>query len=162
MPPNKCTNLCRYAASEDHAILLPGKIPGYKRTDLQSSLEGTRYVPIYIWAAFLSPHFRKILQLKQYYHITISCGAPGTLSLKLAANGETEQLHLLRDGWEPTADELPPVVPPPHLTPERQWYLYTTSESIVQRQLRIPSLQTHCCHKVGGLSEDSSNTTEGR
>ena len=86
--------------------------------------DGTRHVPIYSWSAFLSPHFRKIPQLKRYHHITISSEAPGTLSLKLAADGETEQLHLLRDGWEPTSDELPPVLPPCHLTPERQWYLY--------------------------------------
>ena len=86
--------------------------------------DGTVYVPTYGWSSYLAPHFRKVPQLKTYHHITISCEAPGVARLKLAADSEEEQLELLRDEWTPAATELPPVLPPPGLTLERQRYLY--------------------------------------
>ena len=91
---------------------------------LVGSEYGVTYVPVYNWSAFLAPHFRKVPRLKQYHHLHVSREAPGTVSLKLAANCEEEQLLLLKDGWAPSRDELPAVIPPPGLTIERQWYLH--------------------------------------
>ena len=92
--------------------------------DLVGREDGTMYIPTYAWSSFLGPHFRKVPRLKQYHHITISCGTPGSVRLKLTADSEEEQLTLLRDQWMPAAHCLPPVLPPPGLSAERQWYLY--------------------------------------
>ena len=60
--------------------------------------DGTAYIPVYSWSAYLAPHFKRIPKLKQFHHITVTCEAPDTVSLKLAADGDEERLQLLRDG----------------------------------------------------------------
>ena len=91
---------------------------------LVGSEDGVTYVPVYNWSAFLAPHFRKVPRLKQHHHVTVSCEAPGIVSLKLAANSGEEQLQVLWNGWASSWDDLPAVIPPPDLTRERQWYLH--------------------------------------
>ena len=122
--------------------------------------DGTAYIPVYSWSTYLAPHFKRIPKLKQFHHITVTCEAPDTVSLKLAADGDEERLQLLRDGWAPTSDDLPPVVPPPGLTSERQWYLYdhireycteATKDIVCPRP---PPRQT-------GRSDDSHDTSGG-
>ena len=123
--------------------------------------DGTTYVPVYSWASFLAPHFRRIPQLKKYHHITISCENPRVVSLKLAADSSTETLQLLRDGWAPTLDDLPCIVPPPRLTPERQWYLYNNIREYCTEHTRDIVCPKPLSPQVS-RSEDSHDTSEGR
>ena len=97
------------------------------------------------------------------HHITISCEAPGVTRLKLAADTEEEQLQLLRDEWKPAATELPPVLPPPGLTLERQRYLYhhiwdycteSTKDTVCPRSQQ-PTGRSECALEINHLSTHS-------
>ena len=84
--------------------------------ELVGTEDGATNIPVYNWSTFLAPHFRKIPRLKTYHHISISHVAPGTLSLKLAADSGEEQLPLLKHQWAPTVCDLPAIIPPPGLS----------------------------------------------
>lgn len=86
--------------------------------------DGTVFVNTYDWTAYLRPHFRRIKNVKQYHHFTISADSPGSVTLKMYADSSEETITLLKDEWQPQSDLLPPVISPPGLSPERQWYLY--------------------------------------
>ena len=114
---------------------------------LVGSEDGTPYVPVYNWSAFLAPHFRKVPGLKQYHHLTIRCEASGTVLLKMTADCGEEKLPLLRDGWVPCARDLPAVIPPPGLSRERQQYLHDHIRDYcteVTKDIVCPSPQTSC------------------
>ena len=63
-------------------------------------------------------------QIKKYHHFTIKSEDKGTVYRKISANGEENSINLLKHDWEPEPSVLPNVIPPPGLSPNRQWYLY--------------------------------------
>ena len=85
---------------------------------------GQSIVPMYDWASFLQPHFNKVAQIKQFHHFSMSARAPGKLRVKKEAEGEEQELTLLRGDWLPRADTLPAVIQPPGLPLARQQYLF--------------------------------------
>ena len=92
---------------------------------LCSTQERMVVVPTYNWKSELSHHFKIIPQLKSYHHFRFSCEYPGSVFLKEHADTHETQLRLTKSSsWSPTASQLPPIVSPNGLPPERQWYLY--------------------------------------
>ena len=86
--------------------------------------DGMSYVPFYDWTAFLAPHFKKVPKIKSPHHFTIPSQKPGTLTMKLYADSVETTFNMLRGDWEPSADQLPPIISPPGLSPEQAWYLH--------------------------------------
>ena len=78
----------------------------------------------YNWSEFLTSHFRKIPNIKRNHHYTISSDSPGSVTIKEYNDSEGVTFKMLKDDWSPSAMDLPPVIPPPGLSSERQWYLY--------------------------------------
>ena len=54
----------------------------------------------------------------------MTTSAPGCVFVKEHFNSLEIQLDLRKATWNPSADELPAVVPPKGLSVERQWYLH--------------------------------------
>ena len=87
--------------------------------------DGRVLVQTYDWKAALSIKFRNIPHLKTYHHFRFTCDHPGTVFVKTHADTEEMQLVLTKSlTWSPSASQLPPIVNPRGLLPERQWYLY--------------------------------------
>ena len=86
--------------------------------------EDTETVPTYGWATFLSPHFQKIVGIKQYHHFRFSAASPGIVYVKKHADTEEKAISLLKGNWYPEPHNLPPCVQPKGLNNERMWYLY--------------------------------------
>ena len=56
----------------------------------------------------------------------MSAQASETVEVRLESDSEWQQFNLLIDhSWVPSADNLPPFVPPSGLSLGWQWYLYT-------------------------------------
>ena len=46
------------------------------------------------------------------------------MTLKVYTDSSSKEFKILKGDWCPERGSLPPVVPPPELSTERQWYLY--------------------------------------
>nr|XP_054760240.1 uncharacterized protein LOC129266415 [Lytechinus pictus] len=84
---------------------------------------GNRQVPTYQWQDFLSPHFRPVPDIKSYHHFRFSSREPGVVYCRRFADTEEKRFVLLKPGANPPR-LLPPSLPPPGLSHERQLYLY--------------------------------------
>ena len=91
---------------------------------LAGAEDGTPIVTTYDWSGYLGPHFKKIPGIKKLHHFNVSYDSPGHVILKEYNDSEGVKFKLLKDDWSPSATDLPPVVTPPGLSPERQWYLF--------------------------------------
>ena len=111
---------------------------------LVGTQDGEVVVPTYDWALFLGAHFRKVLQMKSYHHFHFSSSSRGTITYKLHSDSDSESFIHLKDDWNPTPDELPPVIPPAGLSLARQWYLYNQIREFCREELKI--WYVHCLH----------------
>lgn len=87
--------------------------------------DGSIIVPTYDWKGWLATKFKTIPQMKQYHHFRVSADNPGSVFLKVHSDTEEKKFDLIKDPlWLPSASELPSLVEPRGLPPDRQWYLY--------------------------------------
>ena len=101
---------------------------------------GTEVIPFYEWTSFLKGHFRKIPAIKSQQHFTVTKDKPDYLYLKEHGDSQEVEFKFRRNKWNPSADQLPPITPPPGLSADRQWYLY---DSI--RQFCTPETRDKVC-----------------
>jgi hypothetical protein len=87
--------------------------------------EGKVVVPTYDWKNEFSSHFKHVPQLKTYHHFRFASDFPGSVFIKKHADTEETRLTIAKSpSWSPVPSQLPPLVSPRGLPPERQWYLY--------------------------------------
>ena len=86
--------------------------------------DGEVIVPTFDWKSFLENHFKRIPAIKKYHHFRFSSDIPGSVFLKLSGETDEREMVLLKDEWNPLTEHGPNLLPPPGLSPERQWYLY--------------------------------------
>ena len=91
---------------------------------LAGTEDGTPIVINFDWVGFLAPHFRRIPNIKRQHHFFINRANKGYVTLKEYIGSEEVKFKLLKDDWSPSATDLPPVITPPGLSAERQWYLH--------------------------------------
>ena len=127
-------------SSLDELAAVVASSAAHNFAQLVETEDGTSIVPMYGWTSFLKRHFRRIDRIKSYKHFTITTHQPGLVHLKLSAESETTSFCILKDNWSPQPDVLPPVIPPPELSKERQWHLF---DSI--RQFCTESTQDITC-----------------
>ena len=93
---------------------------------LVGTQSGEVVVPIYNWNAMFAGRLRKLKHIKRFHHLSISESAPGSVSVRMESDSESEANPLLMDRtWTPSSQQLPPVVPRAGLSLERQWYLHS-------------------------------------
>ena len=92
---------------------------------LVGTQEGQVLIPTYDWQTYLSPHFKKIQQIKNFHQFKFSSEHPGEVICKVYSDSEEIKLDMRVDPlWEPNISDLPPLVQPRGLSQERQLYLY--------------------------------------
>ena len=92
---------------------------------LVGTQDGTTIVPSRDWAGFLSSHFRRLDDIKQYHQFRFEQHHPGVVFLKKTATAEEETRSLLWGVWTPSPADRPPLKTPTGLSLERQKYLFT-------------------------------------
>ncbi|CAK6981240.1 hypothetical protein cypCar_00043689%2C partial, partial [Scomber scombrus] len=86
--------------------------------------DGSVLVKTFDWQKHLTPHFRRLPQIKSYQHFSFDTKRPGVVLAKTHCDAEPIEYQLLRNGADlPPVDSLP-VLAPPGLTIDRQAYLY--------------------------------------
>ena len=86
---------------------------------------GKRNVHWYDWSEYLSNIFRPIPAISKYHHFRADKSASGVVMMREYANtDETKYTALKGEKMVPTVDDLPSVVTPTGMSPERQLYLY--------------------------------------
>ena len=84
-------------------------------------------VPTYNWKTEFAPKFKTIPHIKSYHHFRLTANSPGTVYVKTHADTEEIQISFLRSStWSPSS-QLPLLIQPLGLSPERQWYLHDHS-----------------------------------
>ena len=94
---------------------------------LVGAQDGTVIVPTYDWAEFFKQPFNQqaLKGLKKMHHLTFTDSKPGSVIVKDTINSPEREIKFLKDEkWQPRADVLPTVVPPPGLSRERRQYLF--------------------------------------
>ena len=99
---------------------------------LVGTQDGQVLVPTYDWQTYLSPNFKKIPNIKRFHQFIFSADHPGEVICKLYSDSEETKLDMcVNPLWQPSISDLPPVVQPQGLSPERQLYLYEKNMSIL-------------------------------
>ncbi len=101
--------------------------------------DGTVIVEQFDWAGYFQPYFRRgaFDGVKSWYNFVFSSATPGTAQVRVNCNAEEKTLTLLNKnhlGWKPRPDQLPPILPPPGLPPERRKYLFDKIREYVPDQ----------------------------
>ena len=94
---------------------------------LVGTLDGTIHVPTYNWSEFFEDHVKKtaLKGISKYQHFRFSRSAPGAVFVKNSSDGVEKKIMLLKDEtWRPSPNDLPEIIVPNGLSPERQLYLY--------------------------------------
>ena len=77
-------------------------------------------VPTYDWADFFDCPFRQraLKGIKAIHHLRFADTNPGYVFVKDNVDSLERTIKLVQDDeWEPEADDLPPVIPPPWSVP---------------------------------------------
>ena len=86
---------------------------------------GTVRVPTYDWVSYLERYFKKLPQIKSYYHFRFDKNYPGTVFCKQYWFSEEKAINLLRNRNQlPQPGQLPAIVNPEGISRERAEYLY--------------------------------------
>ena len=97
---------------------------GINKVQLVGTHDGRILVPVYDWASFLGPYFKKIPNIKKYHHFRFTKDRPGMVFCKEFATSPEQQFMLLKNETILPPTHLPPTIRPDGLTEERKNYLY--------------------------------------
>ena len=87
--------------------------------------DGGVCVPTYDWQQHFTTFCSKVKGIKKLHHLRFESASPGCIFVKERAGSSEIKLCILKDmNWQPTAEELPPIITPSGLPLQRQWYLY--------------------------------------
>ena len=86
---------------------------------------GTVLIATYDWVAYLGQYFKKLPQLKSFYHFRFDKEHPGTVFCKQHWDSEEKAVNLLRNqNFLSEPGQLPDIVKPQGISPERADFLY--------------------------------------
>ena len=85
---------------------------------------GTVLIPTYDWFTYLGNFFKKLPNIKSFYHFRFHRDFPGTVFCKEYWNSQERAVNLLRNGTTLEAGVLPPTVSPSGISREQAEYLH--------------------------------------
>nr|KAG5699854.1 hypothetical protein BaRGS_034628 [Batillaria attramentaria] len=110
--------------------------------------DGTVVVPTFDWQNFLSPAFRRMPGVLQYSHFRVTRERPGVLFYRSSLAEDEQSRMLIKSAAAFDAlPDMPPVLPAPGLSYERQAYLYNQIREFVceeQRDVVCPLPEINC------------------
>ena len=106
----------------------------------EANQDGRVLVPMYDWAAFFDHTFRQraLKGIKNMHHLRFTDDHPGYVYVKDSVDSPERIIKLLQDEkWKPQPHNLPPVIPPPGVSLERQQYLFENIREFCQGTVGI-------------------------
>ena len=98
---------------------------GNNKAQIVGTHDGRVIVPVYDWASFLEPYFKKIPNIKKYHHFRFSKATPGMAFCKELVTSPEQPFMLVKDQANlPPSSVLPPTIRPDGLSQERKNYLF--------------------------------------
>ena len=94
---------------------------------LVGSLDGTVFVPMYNWSEFFDDIVMKsaLKGISWLHQFWFSAARHGIVYVKESSSAAEREITLVcDDSWQPSPNELPPVVTPNGLSAERKQYIY--------------------------------------
>ena len=86
---------------------------------------GSVLIATYDWVAYLGQYFKKLPQIKSFYHFRFDKEHPGTVFCKRYWDSEEKAVNLLRNrNFLPEPGQLPDIVNPQGISRERADYLF--------------------------------------
>ena len=114
-----------YVSSLEDLVEVVNSSAAVNTAQLVGTQDGEVIVPCYDWSSFLGKYMNKVPKMKSYHHFTFSSASPGIVTLKQYSDSVSTTFSILKDSeWVPSAEDLPPTIPPSGLSNNRQWYLY--------------------------------------
>ena len=107
----------------DDIVRVVEKSAEANHAQLVGTQDGRVLVPTYDWAAFFDHPFRQIALkgIKNMHHLRFTDNKPGYVYVKDSIDSPERIIKLVQDEkWKPQPHNLPPVIPPPGLSLERQ------------------------------------------
>ena len=98
---------------------------GINKAQLVGTHDGRVLVPVYNWASFLKPYFKKIPSIKKYHHFRFSKDSPGMVFCKEFVTSPEQPFMLLKNQEVLPAAHLPPTIRPDGLTLDRKKTIFT-------------------------------------
>lgn len=119
------------------------KVMGVNISKLGGLHDGTVLVPVYDWAKFLGPFFKKIPGISKFHHFRFTKEYPGVVFCRTLSGSEEIEFRTLKDPAVKPPNHLPPPIVPLGLDEERKQYLY---REIREFDIMIHLLKTrsHC------------------
>ena len=128
--PDSCFGLVKQRYQRTHVECLSDIVDvvnksGYiNHARLVDTQAGQVLVPTYDWQTYLSPNFEKIPNIKRFHQFIFLADHPVVICKLYSDSEETKLDMCVNPLWQPSISDLPPVVQPQELSPERQPYLY--------------------------------------
>ena len=92
---------------------------------LIADYDGNNFVKFYDWSSVFEDTTTAIKGISKMHHFRFNRSHPGYVFVKNANDEPETKIDLLKDvPWKPSKHDLPPIISPPGLSLERQWYLY--------------------------------------
>ena len=86
---------------------------------------GSNFVKFYDWSSVFDEHTTAIKGISKFQHFRMSRSAPGYVFVRTGSEDPEKSMKIIRDTtWQPSRNTMPPLINPPGLPLERQWYLY--------------------------------------
>ena len=86
---------------------------------------GSVLIATYDWVAYLGQYFKKLPQIKSFYHFRFDKKHPGTVFCKRYWDSEEKAVNLLRNrNFLPEPGQLPDIENPQGISRERADYLF--------------------------------------
>lgn len=99
-------------------------VTGVNISELCGRHDGTVLVPVYDWATYLQPFFKKISGISKYHHFRLSKEQPGVVFCREFVDSPETQWQILKDVSNKPPARLPPIITPPGLDDYRKQYLF--------------------------------------
>ena len=97
---------------------------GVNKAQLVGTHDGRVIVPVFDWASFLEPYFKRIPNIKKYHHFRFSKDSPGMVFCKEFVTSPEQPFMLLKDQANLPPSVIQTTISPDGLSQERKNYLF--------------------------------------
>ena len=87
--------------------------------------DGSIYVKFYDWSNVFDENTIAIKGITKFQHFRMSSSVPGCVFVRTGSEDPEKKINIVKNlTWNPSKDIMPPLIEPPGLPLDRQWYLY--------------------------------------
>lgn len=130
----RCFRRSHVSCLDDLSDVVSNSTPesGVNIPQLAGREDGSVIVPTYEWQTFFGTAFKPLPGIKPVGHFRFDCDHPGTVFYKTTLADDEKSMVLSIPGRPELLPPMPPIMPPPGLSAERQKYLFHSIREFVR------------------------------